>query len=772
MLKITNAPFGWTGLLTCVTAISSVVMPAAAATLEEVVVTAQKRSASLQDTPLSISAVTAETIENRGIFDVSDIAGIAPNLTTATLPGSTANMAVSIRGIVNQEPILTADSPVAIYVDGIVLGRSTGAAFDMVDLERIEVLRGPQGTLYGRNTTGGAVNLISAKPNDEAGARLQLRAGNFDYRMGRLTLDSGEIGGSGLRSKLTVLHKERDGYVDASQMSDSNDPGAYDVDAARLAVSWDKGTKLTADYSYDHSQRDSSAIPFQLVAVSPILQAYLDNSPAVGGSSLVRSSQKLENLNTQTGPIEDRVSGHGLTLNYALSDTMTIRSMTGYRKWKNTVRDESLDGNYDLRGLLVSPAILAPPFTFEPIGIGEIDLFAAENDRSQNQFSQEFNLLGSWGDHLDYVVGAFYFKEESSERNPQSLTLILPSPVPIPFGDAVYEAFGVNVTPVLEYEHEAKSSALFAQIDYRLSEQWSLNGGVRYTKDEKELTQVSPMARSLDKSFNEVNWTAGIQYRWTDDALLYGRIATGYKSGGLNPRATNDGYDPETLTSFELGLKSEWWQRRLRFNTAVFHSQYDDLQVDQFQAGSGGTTSITVNAGEVDYTGIEVELVWAPGGGFQLAANAGYVDREYTEFLVRDPMTNALIDVADEARFTYSAASTVSISPSWEQHVGELGLLSARLDYDYRSRAYWHPVDRFLPFNPDIAQQRGYDLLGARIGLSEITWGNSEVSIALWGKNLLDEDYRVSGIDFGSLGFAGAVYGEGRTWGVDLSLTW
>ena len=217
--------------------------------LEEIVVTAQKRTENLQDTPLAVSAVTSETIEQRGISDISSLTSIAPNLVVGMTGAGTANVAMFIRGIGEADTVLTADTPVGIYVDGVVLGRTSGAIFDLVDLERIEVLRGPQGTLYGRNTTGGAVNLISKKPGDRFGAEQLFSYGRFDLLQSKTTIDTGEWGSSGIRARATYLHKQRDGYVDNLLRSDSGDPGAYNIDAFRVAFGYGKGGALRLDYA-------------------------------------------------------------------------------------------------------------------------------------------------------------------------------------------------------------------------------------------------------------------------------------------------------------------------------------------------------------------------------------------------------------------------------------------------------------------------------------------------------------------------------------------
>ena len=739
--------------------------------LEEVVVTAQKRTESLQSTPLAVSAITAETIAARGITDVGRLNALAPNLVVTTTPSSTTNVTIQLRMIGDNEPILTSDSPIGTYLDGVVLGRSTGAVFDLVDLERIEVLRGPQGTLYGRNTTGGAVNLITRKPADAFGVDATLSYGNFNFLQARGTLDTGEFGESGLRGALTYVHKQRDGFVDNLRAPDSHDPGAYDLDAFRVALAYDQDAAFRANYSFDYNDRSSNATGFQLVAARPDILAYLNASPLLGGSTPQIQRNRLDKRSLDApGDIEDEVMGHGLTLEYDLGETTTLRSITGYREWDNKQGVNELDGNAGLVGFVVSPAILAPPFPFIPLGIQPIDLFSAVNERHQHQFSQELNLLGEIGDRFNYVLGAFYFDETSRENNPQALTLIIPSPVPIPVGPVTLNSFGVNLTlPGPNYRHESDSQAVFGQGTYQITDQLSLTGGVRYTEDSKKLEQVTPFARTVDKDFSKFNWSATLDYQWSDDLLTYLRAATGYKAGGVNARSSNDGYGPEDLTSYELGLKSELLDRRLRLNAALFYAEYDDLQIQQFLAGSGGAASITVNAGKANYKGIEVELTALLTDDLTAYLNYGYTDQEFDEFLVLDPASNQLVDIADIAHPSYAADTTVNAGLKYEFPRFDIGQLAAQVDYSYRGKVWYHPSTFAAPFNNVIADDP-VGTLEARVSLSQIELGATALSIGLWGRNLTDEEYQLAGIDFGSLGFAGVTYAEPRTWGLDVNL--
>lgn len=739
--------------------------------LADIVVTAQKRSESLQDTPLAISAVTAETIQARGISDVGSLTAIAPNLIINQTPQSSTSPSIYIRGIGGSDPLLTVDSPNGIYVDGVVIGRSTGAMFDLVDLERIEVLRGPQGTLYGRNTSGGAINLITAKPADELGFVQTLGYGRFNLFQSKTTIDTGELGSSGIRAKLTYLHKQRNGYVDNTAEPSRNDPGAYNLDAFRAAVTYDTGGSVTATYAFDYNHRKSRGIPSQLAAMAPFVEGYLAASPAFGGNEVQFSRDRLKHLTLDNdGELTDKVMGHSLTLEAAVSDSLQLRSITGYREWTSLVANSDLAGNAGLLGFTVSPALFAPPYDFIPEGINPVNLYSGTNDRKQHQWSQEINVIGNIGEKMEFVLGGFYFMEKARELDHSWLTIVIPTDDPIDLGPGLsIPAFGVNVATILDYSHKSESKALFGQTTYHLTDRFSVTGGLRYTWDKRTLNQREDHVYDARVKYGQLTWMANAKYDLTDDVSAYVRVSTGYNSGGFNPRGSGNAFLPEKVTSYEAGVKAEMLDNRVRLNLAGFHTVYRDMQVSQFEAGSDGATSVTVNAGKARYTGVEAELLAQLAKGLTLSANAGYVDRKFKEYIIRDPETDQLVNMADVARFGYSASTTVNTGLEYQfPHLG-FGQLTARVDYNYRSRMYFHPLDILAPFNKYISD-KGVSTFDGRVTLSEVELHGAQMSVAVWGKNLTNKDYLLSGIDFGDLGFASISYAEPRTWGVDVTV--
>ena len=735
--------------------------------LEEIIVTAQKRRENLQETPLAVSALTAETIERRGITDVSSLTAAAPNLTVTTTGASTSNIALFIRGIGESETILTVDSPVGLYVDGIVLGRSSGAVFDLVDLERVEVLRGPQGTLYGRNTTGGAVNLISKRPANDFGADFLASYGNLGAVQLKGSIDTGQWGNSGISARLTYLHKERSGYADNVLAPDARDPGAYNVDAFRVALRYDKGGAVRLNYAYDFNDRHSVANPSQLAVARPDILAYAGASAALGGAPLQLSRDRLNTLRLDAdGPILDRVTGHALTAEVDLGRNLTLRSLTGYRQWTNRVVNDQ-DGNGGLVGFVVDPALFTDG-SFIPLGVQPISLFNLTFERGQRQWTQELNLLGKIGDKVDFVLGGFYFHETAHEQNPTYLTYILPSADPIEAAPGVFvNSYGVNLASNFDYRFKSQSKALFGQATVRLNDRLSATGGLRYTWDDRHLRQKEPYVRDLDRSFGKLNWAATLDYRWNDDLMTYARVATGYKAGGFNARSQNEGFQPENLTSYEIGLKGEWFDRHLRLNLTAFHADHRDVQVGQFLAGSGGSAGITVNAGKAEYNGVEAEWTALLGEHLTINGNFGYVDRKYKSFIIRDPATDELVDIAKTARFIYSAGTTANVGAEYRFGSVGIGNLSARLDYSYRSRTYFHSTTTLNPFN-EVLSDGPVGLLDARVTLADMQLGGGKAQLSGWVRNLTNEDYLLGAVDFGSLGFGTVGYAQPRTYGIDL----
>ena len=765
--------------------------------ITDIVVTARRQEESLQSTPVSVSALSAQTLDQLNFKSVDKLSQLVPNVSITEASGSITGTQPFIRGIGSQEPLLTVDSPVGVYLDGVYLGRQAANNFDLVDPERIEVLRGPQGTLYGRNTTGGAINIISKKPSDEFGAELKGGYGSFNSWFTRASVDTGKWGNTGLSATFSVMERQRDGYVDNPNTPSDRDPGARKATSAwgKIHGDWGKLTlDVTGDYSYAKGQRG----PFEIVSAYQPAATYFARSPSYGGDQFVVSPQYQDKLPYEyVGQQTAKTYGTSITAAYEVSKALTFKSITAWRGWDST-EPTNYAGN--LMGQVVdftSPTLYS---------VQRVSPFVAyEQDLKQRQFSEEFQILGKT-DTLSYVLGAYYFNEHASEFNTNAFTLVLPPAYlsglgfPAVVGNTLtaegLDLVGVNLGQTLAYHTRSESVAGFGQVSWKpmiLDQRLELTGGLRYTHDTRSIDETSiPTAqpftgqlpnpgptpgppRSGNLSFSNWSYLGSVSFQWTKDILTYARFSTGYKSGGFDARAGVDlatgtsfpfTFKPEKATAYEAGIKTEFFDHRLRLNGAIFRTDYDDLQVPQYAGGNGFVPNANAR-----YQGFEVEALAVPIRRVQLDASVGYVDPTYTEFLIVNPATGIVGNYASQAKFPYV--------PNWTVHVGaqashSLGFadLMFRVDYAHTSKRYFHTIDLLNPDNEAIADP-GQDLVGVRIALSDIAvgGGRAKLRLSVYGDNMLDQHTRQAGIDFGpSIGIAGVNYGEPRTFGFDATL--
>jgi len=767
--------------------------PQASEGIQDIVVTARRTSESLQKTPISITALDSRALERINIQAVDKLGQVAPNLVISQQSSSLSAASINIRGIGQTDPSLGLDTAVGIYLDGVYVARSAGSIFDLVDIERIEVLRGPQGTLFGRNTTGGAIQIVSKKPADIFGVTVKGGYGSRNNMFGRVRVDSGEFGESGISASGSYYHRQRDGYFNNRLTPSSKDPGSLNVDAFAIGLKGDFGA-FKVNYGFDYDDRTGAPGFFQTVALSPAAQAYYSRSASNGGAPLqfVGPDTRLNSgLQQPGGPgntytSHTRSQGHTLTAEYEFSPAFTVKSITGYRKLllENVL---GLSGQGDLKGLVLD--FTSPTLT----SVQSVTPYNGYNSpQKQKQFSEELQLLGKAGD-FSYVLGGYYFREKVSEANNQTLTLVLaPSALPfLGFPGAVADALtaqgidliGFNTSPLAAYSQVSKSYAAFGQVSWKpqaLDEKFELTGGIRYTEDRKSIflqntnggvsTIVGP-ARGKVKNTN-TSYVGSVSYQLSNDALVYAKLSTGYKSGGFNPRAdTLNSFAPEKLVSYEGGAKLDLLDRRLRINAAAFLSKYDDLQVPQFAAGSGGASTLLVNAGKAEFKGVELEITAIPARGLVLSGSMGYTDPKYKSFLFLNPNTNTVSDIAANARFPNVAKFNSNLAADYTFEPMAIGTLSARVSYAYRSHVYFYPNDAVNPYQQDV-DSPATNTVDARIALSDIAvGGRAKGEISLVGENLLNEDQVLYGIDFGSLGFGGKFYSEPRRVSVEFKLS-
>ncbi|MFT7470001.1 MAG: iron complex outermembrane receptor protein [Candidatus Pseudothioglobus sp.] len=758
------------------------------AAIEEIIVTARKVEESLQDTPVSVAVFSSADLEQMGVNEARDIANFTPNLRMQKQSGSQDNYAIAIRGVSSGETALTIDPTVGVYMDGVYLARTTGLAFDIVDLKRIEVLRGPQGTLFGRNTIGGALNIITEKPKGEFAYKLAFGVGTRGYNRVITSIDTPEMGPVAVKFSLIKNTKERD----LTSLYNGDTLGDSAGEAFRLAARWRAADTVAVDYIYDKSDRDSNTNTQQLSHVRAI---YADpNSQFYGGryyeqAAASASTERLSVLpmiNTDPDESNSDIDGHTITIEWDIRDDLLVKSISNVREWNSAARGsefsafpvENLGDVVDLRN---GGNSLVPVGTLVP-------LFSAKRENFHRQITQEFQFTGKLlGDRLNYAAGLFLFHEEATEDNPQefvlptrfiagALTGAPPLPVPLPVA-----ASATWLNAPFAYDMENASQAVYGQFTYNIFTDFDVTVGLRYTRDQKESTlqnnldgATSPVRVTSDDEWSNFSPSFSLDYRWSDQLSTYFRIANGYRSGGYNVRAQTSSsftkpFGPEEITSYELGFKSDLLDRRLRLNMSVFRMDYTDRQIAQFEAGSSGASSVIVNAGESVTQGLEMESVFIPTPGLKLIANYGYLDVEYIEFISGpvDPVTGFSAgenrDVSDEVTDNlYAPKHSAALAIEYQLAPWNLGQLTLRVEATYVDSISFHP-QLFL-----YDQTEAYSLINARATLAAIPMGSGNFKIAAWGKNLANEEYREFGIDFGLLGFAVNNYGEMRSAGIDF----
>jgi iron complex outermembrane receptor protein len=788
------------------------------ATLEEVVVTAQRRETLLQDTPIAVTAFGAEKIADLGIYDISDVGDFVPNTNIRKQPSSNSNMSIVIRGVGSGETSLMVDPKTSFYLDGVYMSKTVGAVFDVVDLQSVEVLRGPQGTLFGRNSTGGAVNVTTVKPSGEFGFKLEGSMGNDGYQRWGGSVDTPKLFDM-LSAKFSGMLMEYDGWADNSYsgpevgylpagFQTETDLASEDNESYRIALRLEPTDSFTVDYAYDKTDNEGVPTPFQITKVKDSIyngittvpfpytflggQLYQEMAATVGDPTKRREDWNLEAQSTETLEVE----GHSLTMAWDVGPFL-LKYIFADRETESGYASTDLDGGaLSTADLFYGGGQVIPtPGFVAAIDEGWIDLQ-----------THELQIIGeAFNDRLQYTAGYFYYDEEVYQSNPQTFGLPiqflvadpgllgaytaagfcndfgtgpvcigsqrLPLPFPFPRADP-----NLNGRTDFIYGQETESWAVYGQGTYSLTDSLDLTAGLRYTEDDREafLFNESLGHTSIDDRFtnsdtwDNVSYLLTLNWAMSDDVNLYFTHSTGYNGGGFNSRASTISswesvIEEEEISSFEFGAKTEWWDSRVRANVALFYNEYDDIQTAQFEAGTGGASSRIVNAGKATFQGLELDLVALLTERLMVDVTYGYLDAEYDEYLQRDPATDQQIDISNVTTMPRAPEHTANLGLQYDLPLGDFGLLSSRLDVAYMDSMVFHPFQNAF----DSAEDR--TLVNLRVSLQDIGIGdNGRLRISAWTKNLTDEEYREWGIDFGSLGYAGDTFGRARTYGLDV----
>ena len=737
--------------------------------LSEVVVTAQRREQSLQDTPLAVSAVNAEQLQARSIFAFEDLESVSPSLTITQGSFATAAAAqpiIYIRGIGQNDPTIAADPGVGVYVDGIYVARSAGASLDLPDIERVEVLRGPQGTLFGRNATGGAVSITTTRPGAEPSFSADVTYG---------TDNLAEVRGVGmmpfneeLSGKLSLLVRQQDGYgtrFDPVTLGQTGELGGIDRLGARGALYWDHANgsvALSADYS--RNQDDPAPRDFRLfsetVGLVPAYNALVGFPQGTPLTIAGLPPGQDDSFGLGPSMTDQEVWGVSLTAQLEF-DGAELRSISGYRH---------VDGffAYDID-------TMAATFADQSV------------DLLQEQISQEVQLLGqSFDSRLEWILGAYYLREDATERTQGAIlgglytalealpgAFVPVAPGAVCPGDPFCAGGPGNPLNVLldasfdnTVDQTTSSYALYAQGTYALSSTLSLTGGLRYTYDEKQFDLASRKIESgfvqLPLTRREEDWEAltpriGLEWRPIDDTMLYANATRGFKSGGFNGRAYAtaglNGFDPEFVTSYELGARTTAFDGRLRLGAATFLSEYEDIQLTRTITDpvSGSFTVETVNVAAAEIAGFELDAEAVPVEGLSINLGLGYLHTEITE--VDAPIVTVGDQLPRAPEWTLSAGVQYAIDTP-------LATITPRLDYSYRSESFNDEI------NSDSVKSPSSSVWDARISFER---DGTPWRLALWGRNITDERYITFGADQSSNGVTVVQYSRPAEYGVTLS---
>lgn len=742
-----------------------------------IIVTAQKREENIQEVPIAISAVGKEYLQSRDITSIDDLGTIAPNVKFERAPGNSTIAQVSIRGSVTINPAVTWEPAVGIYLDGIYIAKNQGAIFDVADLERVEVLRGPQGTLYGRNTLAGAVNLITAKPTGELSGSAEISYGNFDYRRGKAVLNLPAIGP--LSIKLSGQLSKRDGYYDVvpnpfpaaaifanpPQVDDAN---SLDGRSFMAQVRFEPTDNLTFDYMYDYSKYDQRPRPGQLLRVNRNggpADIFDPASPSFTGVPLGlfadRERQSQQSLDANIFE-RTRTYGHALTATLDLG-AAELKSITAYR-------DLKFEDRLDLDG---SPTDIATTARFTDM----------------DSFSQELQIAGAaWDDRLKYVLGGFYYDEDASTVNPQLF-----------FG--AFGPFGNQFDS--RYASKTEAWAIYGQIDFDITEALTLTLGARYTEETKSISRFLQVLRDPtipaaalpftvadiqfgdlpDANYDDFSPSATLAYQINPDLNIYARFAKGFKSGGFNGETNQFGpptadcptgtpelcnpYEPETVNSYELGFKSVLADGVLTLNAAAFWDDHKNIQLSVFDA-TGAASSTVLNAASATIKGLELEAVVRPADWLTINGSLAYLDAEYESFIEKG------VDVSDNRAFPHTPKYSASLGVDWRVAEGNWGRFNLLSDLSFVSKynAFPYQLQQTDP-TAQVAgdsESPGRVILNLRAAVSDIELGAAQFKLSAWVRNVTGEDAPSNFIDFGPA-FGGLLLGyfpEPRTYGLTL----
>jgi iron complex outermembrane recepter protein len=741
--------------------------------IEQIVVTAQRRAESLQSVPMAISAFSEETLRTRGIEGLGDLETRTPGLAIGQF--FPAQPQVYIRGIGSNDDGPAADPSTVLFVDEVYVGRVAGWTANLFDLERIEVLRGPQGTLYGKNVVGGAINFISRKPTDEFRTQLSATTGNLN-----LIKYSGLVSGplmENVYGKFSFVSETRDGYLKSQignypqffpQYAVPENVGKFqqhdvNTDAYRAALRFTPNEQLEINLSADRAKLDQNSPGFheQGGAAGQVLAGLIPNY-----EKRIRT-----NMAEQPAHIENQTTGYSARVDYDLGFA-TLTSISAYRESDSLNTDHPIGEQASERKLnLFASSPTAVAGTLIVAGSGNIMLEAAD------QFTQELRLTSNGTGALEWVGGLYYLREQADRTESFNVGIAALTGA----GGWVYPAAAfAPSTGRTPQEAETKSAAVYGQTTWSVTEQLRLTAGARYTEDRKDIRTIGvPGGFVVQQAFDvraDDKWSQltpkfAVDYQLTDDVFLYALASKGFKSGGWQgtpgrEKLAVEPFNEETAWLYESGARTDFWDDRARVNLSVFFTDYKDLQVFQqlIPEGSPRGTLVGQNAADAEVKGAELEFTVIPMPGLTFSGFYAYLDATYTKFVAPEGyVAPGGVDIGSRKGnyLRNSPEHTWALLTTYDMTLPGGAGLSFQLDWQYKDKVYQDPD------NLEIGATPSYDLLDGRIAL---TSASEQWELAVWAKNLLEEDYFIHSYASGTPASGIMTPGLPRTYG--LTLTW
>ncbi|WP_317928561.1 TonB-dependent receptor [Halioxenophilus sp. WMMB6] len=692
MKRSRSALFVNSTLLSVLPLANAIAEQSSAPALENIVVTAQRTEENIQSTPVSITAFSADDVEKFQIDNAKDLSQVAPNVLIKPVSGGSGGITPFIRGGgVSDGANITSEAEVGIYIDGVYQPRSAASFIESLDIERIEVLRGPQGTLYGRNSSAGALKFISRLPGEELRVKNEFGVGIWNEVYDKFTV-SGPLSEDGsLRGGLSGMYRDRDGGRQ-DNVTRNQKVGAEEFQGLQGDLYYDGGNH-TARLKLFYTDYDSDGLYASALDPFAMTGSYEDFPYASGDIDKLLSPYASYTTDTQYGG--------SLEISTDISDTLTLTSITSF----TTLQDDWAVG---FSGGVASSALGIPSSDY-------LELFERESVSDQDSFTQEFQFQGSaFDEFMSYVAGLYFFRE-SGTQNVDSVIFFGPS----------YTDFDITT----------KSYAAFGQMNFYLTNELSLIVGGRYTEDKKEMdANVSGTTVSADDSFNKFTPKVALEYQPNDTTLLFASYTEGFKAGGYNSLASSaealgTAFDMQELSAYEVGYKSDWMASRLRFNLAAFFNEYTNLQQ---QSVTNEGVFITENY-DAEHKGVEVELSFQATEGLYLWANGVYQDSEYTDTSASGGQSSGSL-LGNQLTNVFDYQFALGFDYSYDIGPGTLGLGA---NVNKRDDLY-STAD-----NVEIGHLKPVTLVDAYLSYKV---GNWKVNLA--GKNLTDEKYWFTGFGF------------------------